>query len=103
LFGWFTREKTDPLGNKILHWFNPDGWYIGYEVPPTNAARDISDAFQLLARHNWTLHTCDAGYRCQIHAAPERGEALLGDAVADSPMEAICLAVLEANKHVVAA
>jgi hypothetical protein len=103
LFGWFTREKTDRLGDKILHWFNREGSYIGYQFPPTDPARYISDALPLLARHCWTLHTCDAGYRCQIHAAPERGEALLGDAVADSPMEAICLAVLEANKHAVAA
>lgn len=98
LLRWSSKELIDPLDCPITHWFTRDGVYIGYEYPPCDPARRIDEAIALLARHCWTLHTCDAGYRCQIHAAPERGEALLGDGVSDSPMEAICIAALEANK-----
>lgn len=95
VFGW--KSKRQGLF-KVRGWF--DGYtYKGCEWGLTlpNWSHDLTEAFSLLGRHNWDLHTCDAGYRCRIFKAPERGEELLGDGVGETICEAICRAVLAAG------
>jgi len=98
IFGHVDKIWINPQGDKLIHWYGK-GVYLGLgPEPPGNWSRHIQESFELLARWCWTLHTCDAGYRCQIHKAPERGEDLLGEGVSDSPMKAICIAVLTAHR-----
>jgi len=96
---WQFVYYKNPRGKKIPHWHNEGGCYlgIGYDTP-IDWAGNAEDALSLIyPREHFTLHTCDRGIRCRIHLSPQDGEATIGDGVADTLSEAICIAVLKAN------
>lgn len=52
-------------------------------------ALELAHAFEMIRPYGFSLHTCDMGYRCCIYMVPEAGERMLGDAVADTIIDAI--------------